>query len=216
MNLKRGNYDFVFDEESFFIRLLLKYMEEGNKIDSQTFFDIENDHYDNKPFVLVKVFSDGHIKDLMAIPLESGKPFMNGWLDINKRKGTFLIFDYINKALKTRKDKVCKKTNNPDILKRIDGAVFVSKSLFVKEGVYHIINIEDETDSSREILEREWSFIKTIMPQILERFADEYYKQIVNSGKQKSGKKFTNWQNLRAFCLSFKVEDDITDSSISE
>ena len=160
MNLKRGNYDFVFDEEAFYIRLLLKDMEEGNKIDSQTFFDIENDHYDNKPFVLVKVFSDGHLKDLMAIPLESGKPFMNGWLDINKRKGTFLIFDYINKALKTRKDKVCKKTNNPDILKRIDGAVFVSKSLFVKEGVYHVINIEDETDSSREILEREWSFIK--------------------------------------------------------
>ena len=90
--------------------------------------------------------------------------------------GHFLIYEIIKKDAVHKKD-ICKKIDT-DRFKKILAVLDIKKMIPIPDGVYHLIEFEQETDKGyRNLLEKEYRFCQKIQETILKRAWKVYETQ---------------------------------------
>lgn len=159
-------------EEYGFYKINKEYLKHLHSIDNQVFYK-DDDKYDNKPH-LGLLIGIGNYK--YCIPLTSAKKRHLNWQNITEHN--YLIYEIINTEEIHPNDVYKKVKNNPLKCKKLLAVLEIRKMIPVNDSVIQKIifnNIEDE--NYKNLLLKEYRFLKTYKNQILDKANCLYTKQ---------------------------------------
>ena len=147
------------------------YLEFLHSRDSEVFYK-NVDGYDKKPHLGI-IAQIGNMK--YCVPLTSAKLKHLKWKNVSKHN---LVIYEVLELSKVRKNSIGKRIGTTDTYKRLLAVLEIGKMIPVKEGVYTYIDFKNMEDISyRDLLEREYRFLKERKEEILTRVVKLYEKQ---------------------------------------
>lgn len=175
-----------------FVYIDVAYMKYLNRIDSEIFFNKEDENYRLKPHLGILLNNDG-IK--YVIPLTSAKEKHKGWADVTAN--WYRIYEVINIEkdpvdhddiiVKVKNQEILKKIKRDDQLntrQRILSVLDIRKMFPVDETVYIEVKFNISSNNSRSdnqrtfLMIKEYNFLNEISDDIAKKATKIYEKQI--------------------------------------
>ena len=170
-----------------FVYIDIEYLKKLNEIESEIFYDANNENYKEKPHLGILLNNEGRE---YVIPLTSAKEKHKTWDDVTS--SWYRIYEVVRKS-EIKENDVIVDIKNRDILnkiaieerenykQRILAVLDIRKMFPVKRGVYTKIKFEISTKASQKenqrmaLMMKEYSFILNISDKIEEK-ASKIYK----------------------------------------
>lgn len=188
---------FRLDGKLQFITINQDYLKNLHDACSEVYY--KNSNYQSKPYIGILVNSNDRN---YVIPLSSAKEKHKTWKNMNKE--CFLIYEYADKAKMNDTD-IWVEEDGEDRVKHILSVIDVKKMLPIKEGLYSIAELNDNTSDLPEVkkykdlLNKEYTFCLKIVNEIIQK-ADKLYNKQMASGK------------IVKFCCDFKALEKVCDT----
>jgi protein AbiQ len=197
-----------------FVYIDMEYLRKLNEIESEIFFDAENNNYKEKPHLGILLNNEGRE---YVIPLTSAKEKHKTWDDVTA--SWYRIYEIIEKS-EIREGDIIVDIKNRDILdkivveekekykQRILAILDMRKMFPVKKGLYTKIKFEISNKVSQKenqrmaLMMKEYSFILSISDKIEEKASKIYRKQIE---KNKVLKYHCDYRKLEKFLDKYET-----------
>ena len=150
--------------------------------------------YDNKPYIGILINED---ENKYVIPLSSAKEKHKFWNNVEEDR--FLIYEISNKK-PLSKNAIFKELSDGSI-EQIFSVIDLKKMFPIKENLYTRVDLTTDPQDSVEnrnyknLMNKEFAFCLKIMPLIIQKANELYYKQI-STGK------------IVNFCCDFKLLEE--------
>ena len=141
-------------------------------------------NYENKPYLGILIQTTNERK--YVIPLSSAKEKHRAWKDVDKER--YLIYELAKIEKLTSTDIWKTIPDESDYVKHILSAIDIKKMIPVKDGLYHVINLNpcatdtEDVKKYKDLLNKEYSFCLKCMDDIM-RKADKIYENQKQTGK---------------------------------
>lgn len=195
-----GDHMFELQDSLKFVSIDQTYLKHLYDVCSEVFY--KPNAYDTKPYIGILLQTNGV---QYVIPLTSAKPKHRLMKDIDQDR--FLIYEYTNPAALSSGD-IWTVTKQADLVKHILAAIDVKKMIPIKQGVYHITNLnkcpEDSPEQKKykDLLNKEYSFCLKILPELLIRAGKLYDKQMQTG---RVAKFCCDFKALEAVCAAYPI-----------
>ena len=198
-----------------FVYIDMEYLRKLNEIETEIFFDANNNNYKEKPHLGILLNNEGRE---YVIPLTSAKEKHKTWDDVTA--SWYRIYEIIDKT-EIREGDIIVDIKNRDILNKIPVerqaqykqrilAILDMRKMFpVKKGLYTKIKFEISNKVSHKenqrmaLMMKEYSFILTISDKIEEKASKIYKKQIE---KYKVLKYHCDYKKLEKFLDEYEIK----------
>lgn len=155
-----------------FYRVNINYVKYLHSKDSQVFYE-DDPNYIRKPY-LGLIIKLGNYK--YCIPLTSAKVRQLNWA--NASEHNYVIYEFV-KFAEIHSNDVYKRLGNTDNYKKLLAVLEIRKMIPVDDNLCEYIDFTKETDKSyKDLLEKEYNFIKPLKDNILLKAEELYNKQI--------------------------------------
>lgn len=155
-----------------FYKININYIKYLHSQDSQVFYENEP-NYSRKPY-LGLIIKLGNYK--YCIPLTSAKVRQLNWANVSEHN--YIIYEIV-KVAEIHTNDVYKRLGNTDNYKKLLSVLEIRKMIPVDDNLYEYIDFTKETDISyKDLLEKEYNFIKPLKDNILLKAEELYNKQI--------------------------------------
>ncbi|XZJ12628.1 type III toxin-antitoxin system ToxN/AbiQ family toxin (plasmid) [Clostridium perfringens] len=157
-------------------RIDIDYVRYLHDKDSQVFYTSQENYY-KKPYLGLITSLNGCT---YCIPLTSRKPTHRNWKNVTPHN--YIIYEIVKRE-ELRRGDVYKQLGNTDNYKKILSVLEIRKMIPVKEGVYKYINFDeiDNSDGYRDLLYKEYNFVREIKDNVLNK-AEKLYNDQMNTG----------------------------------
>ena len=173
-----------------FVYINMDYLKKLNEVESEFFYDENNENYKDKPHLGILLNNEGRE---YVIPLTSAKEKHKTWDDVTA--SWYRIYEIIEES-EIRHNDIIVEIKNHDILNKIEPdkrehykqrilAVLDIRKMFpVKKGLYTNIKFTISSGSSKQenqkvaLMMKEYAFILDIADKIAEKASKIYTKQI--------------------------------------
>ena len=200
-----------------FVYIDMNYLKKLNEIESEIFYDAENENYKEKPHLGILLNNEGRE---YVIPLTSAKEKHKTWDDVTA--SWYRIYEIIQKS-EIRDGDIVVDIKNRDILnkialeeqenykQRILAVLDIRKMFPVKKGVYTKIRFEISTKVSQKenqrmaLMMKEYAFILNISDKIEEKASKIYKKQME---KNKVLKYHCDYRKLEKFVEEYEMRNN--------
>ncbi|MBP1889788.1 protein AbiQ [Clostridium moniliforme] len=181
-------------------RIDIDYVKYLHDKDSQVFYTSQDNYY-KKPYLGLIANLNGY---KYCIPLTSRKPHHRNWKNVTPHN--YIIYEIVKKRELQHGD-IYKQLGNTDKYKKILSVLEIRKMIPVKNGLYKYIDFNeiDNSDGYRDLLYKEYNFIKKIKNSILSK-AEKLYNDQINTGI--IGKCYCNFSILEEAMKNYRVISD--------
>lgn len=140
--------------------------------DSQVFYD-NAPNYSRKPYLGLVTQLGGYT---YCMPLTSAKQRQLDWANITEHN--YIIYEHIRSS-EIRANDICKRIGQTDTYKKLLAVLEIRKMIPVDDTLYEFIDFSKITDMSyKDLLEKEYKFLKAHKDDILAKAETLYNKQI--------------------------------------
>jgi protein AbiQ len=143
--------------------------------DSQVFYD-DKQNYNRKPYLGLITQLGGYT---YCIPLTSAKSRQLDWANISEHN--YVIYENIEFS-EIHDNDIYKKINNSDKYKKLISVLEIRKMIPIDDTLYDFIDFSKIADTKyKDLLDKEYNFLKPYKSDILEKSINLYNKQINNN-----------------------------------
>ena len=168
----------------------IDYVKSLYDVDHEVFYDPDNHNYSRKPYVGIVVVQNGRN---YLIPLTSAKRKHSSWR--NATNHNMLVYKNISSQTELSPDAFYK--NNNGQIVQILSVLEIKKMIPVKDGLYHLIDIDSEADVAyRELLRDEAAFLRSKWSEILNKAKRLYDEQAQTGSTIQFGCTFKRLENV--------------------
>lgn len=154
-----------------FYKIDKEYLKFLHSKDEQVFYE-DTKEYERKPHLGIIV---GINEMKYCIPLTSAKARHLNWANVSEHN--IIIYEMVKQADIHKKD-ICKRINNTNTYKKIISVLEIRKMIPINDNLYTYIDFSAEKDLSyKDLLEKEYRFLKPLKDTILKKAKDLYMKQ---------------------------------------
>ncbi len=154
-----------------FYKVNIEYIKYLHSKDSEVFYE-NNPNYERKPY-LGLIIKLGNYK--YCIPLTSSKERQLNWA--NTTEHNYLIYEIV-KFSEIHSNDVYKRLGNTDDYKKLLAVLEIRKMIPVDDNLCQYIDFSCETDLTyKDLLEKEYQFLKPLKNDILTKAIELYNKQ---------------------------------------
>ena len=192
---------FEMQEKMKFININQEYIKALHEVCPEVFYK-EKD-YEGKPYIGILVNKENR---KYVIPLSSAKEKHKTWKNIHN--DCFLVYES-EKLENLGMDAIWVKSKEVDLVKHIFSVLDVKKMIPIKEGLYSVVDMKENTNDSvqvkkyKDLLNKEYSFCLKIINDVVTK-ANKLYDKQMSTGK------------VAMFCCDFKKLEVICDKYIIE
>lgn len=176
-----------------FYTIDIQYLQKLNQLDPEVFYAA---NYSNKPYVGIIVMNGNYE---YFIPLTSAKPKHINWKNITKHN--YIVYEMSKPLDNIPNNWIYKLNSQTGEIKHILSVLEIRKMIPVPKGKYNQILFQNITDVQyRNLLEKEFNFLKPYFADISHKAAALYNKQ-VSTGV------------VEDFCCNFKLLEKECDNT---
>lgn len=170
---------FEMRENMRFINIDQEYIKALHEVCPEVFYKKNN--YEGKPYIGILVNKENR---QYVMPLSSAKDKHRTWKNVHN--DCFLVYEF-EKLENLSKDAIWVETKNENLVKHIFSVLDVKKMIPIKEGLYSVVDMKENSKDSmaikkyKDLLNKEYSFCLKIVEDAVKKANKLYDKQMSTS-----------------------------------